>query len=308
MKEYIGLFFKGVGIGAANAIPGVSGGTIALITGVFEKLIHSIKSLDITAIKLLFTGKLKDFSKHINLFFLIAIFGGAIASIITLAIVLEYLFANYPVYVWAFFFGLILASVYFVGRTISKWKTGVIISFVLGTIIAVIISYLNPSTQNEAMYYLFICGIVAVCSMILPGLSGSFVLVLMGNYELVMIQAVNEGRLKILLPVILGAAFGLLAFSHILSWLYKKFKDHTIAVLSGFILGSLSILWPWKNTIYKTDSLGNLLTKDNGELVVQRYERILPSEFSREVLFAIVFVILGIVSIWLVEKIAEKKS
>jgi len=296
MREYIGLFFKGIGIGAANVIPGVSGGTIALITGVFEKLIHSIKSFDLTAIKLLFTGKFKAFAQHTNLFFLIAVFSGAIISIVSLARVLEYLFAHHEVYVWAFFFGLILASVYFVGKTVNKWNVSIILSFVIGTAIAVIIAYLNSATENEAFYYLFLCGIVAVCSMILPGLSGSFVLVLMGNYELVMIKAVNDARVNVLLPVILGAAFGLLAFSHFLSWLYKKFKDQTIAILTGFILGSLSILWPWKEMIYKTNTD-----------IVQKYRPIMPESFNKEVILAIVLVIIGIASIWIVEKIAEKK-
>ncbi|MBN1184424.1 MAG: DUF368 domain-containing protein [Bacteroidales bacterium] len=308
MKKYITLFFKGIGVGAANVIPGVSGGTIALITGIFEKLINSIKSFDIKAIKLLFKGKFKEFAQHVNLFFLIAVFGGAVLSIATLAKVLEYLFANYPVYVWSFFFGLILASVYFVGRTISRWNVSVLISFIVGTAIAVAISLMNTASENEAMYYLFICGIVAVCSMILPGLSGSFVLVLMGNYELVMIKAVNEVRLNVLLPVIAGAAFGLLAFSHILSWLYRKFKDQTIAILTGFILGSLAILWPWKDPIYKTDDLGNFITKDSGEYIIQGYQRLMPESFNQEVLLAIAFLIVGIATIWMTEKLAAKKQ
>ena len=308
MKEYIGLFFKGIGVGAANVIPGVSGGTIALITGIFEKLINSIKSFDLKAIKLLFTGKFKEFAQHINLFFLIAVFGGAVVSIITLAKALEYLFANYPVYVWSFFFGLILASVYFVGKTVSKWKVSVVISFAVGTAIAIGISLMNTAAENDAMYYLFICGIVAVCSMILPGLSGSFVLVLMGNYELVMIKAVNEAKINVLLPVIAGAAFGLLAFSHILSWLYKKFKDQTIAILTGFILGSLTILWPWKNAIYQTDAAGNYLTKDGGELIIKSYERIIPESFNSEVIIAIGIMLAGILSIWIVEKLAAKNQ
>ena len=308
MKEYIALFLKGIGIGAANVIPGVSGGTIALITGIFEKLIHSIKSFDIKAIKLLFAGKFKEFSKHVNLNFLVAVFLGVIFSILTLARILSYLFEHYPVYIWAYFFGLILASVYFVGKTIDKVNIPVVVTFIVGTGIAIFISILNPATENRAIYYLFICGIVAVCSMILPGLSGSFVLILMGNYKLVFIYAVNNFDLKILVPVVLGAGFGLLAFSHLLSWIFQKFKNETIALLTGFILGSLSILWPWKKEVFLTDEAGNLLLKKNGDMIIQGYEKYFPESFNQEVAIAIFLLIIGIFSIWLIEKFAKGKE
>lgn len=307
MKEYISLFIKGVGMGAANVIPGVSGGTIALITGIFEKLIHSIKAIDLVALKYLFTGKLKMFAQHINYDFLFAIFLGIGVSIFTLAKLLGFLFDYYPVFIWSYFFGLILASVYFVGKRVQKISLGTILAFIIGTVLALAITLLSPATANSDFYYLFICGIVAICSMILPGLSGSFVLILMGNYELVFIKGVNDLDIKILGPVILGAIFGLIAFSHLLSWIFKRFKDLTIALLTGFILGSLSILWPWKENIYKTDELGTVLLKSNGEPIIQGYERILPDSFSSEVLFALLFIIAGMVSIWLIEKIAEKK-
>ncbi|MQY79926.1 MAG: DUF368 domain-containing protein [Bacteroidetes bacterium] len=308
MKEYIALFLKGIGIGAANVIPGVSGGTIALITGIFEKLIHSIKSFDIKAIKLLFAGKLREFSKHVNLNFLITVFLGVIFSILTLARILSYLFEHYPVYIWAYFFGLILASVYFVGKTIDKVNIPVAATFIVGTGIAIFISILNPATENGAIYYLFICGIVAVCSMILPGLSGSFVLILMGNYKLVFIYAVNNFDLKILVPVVLGAGFGLLAFSHLLSWIFQKFKNETIALLTGFILGSLSILWPWKKEVFLTGEAGNLLLKKNGDMIIQGYEKYFPESFNQEVVIAIFLLIIGILSIWLIEKFAQGKE
>ncbi len=308
MKEYITLFLKGIGIGAANVIPGVSGGTIALITGIFEKLIHSIKSFDIKAIKLLFAGKFREFSKHVNLNFLITIFLGVIFSILTLARILSYLFDHYPVYIWAYFFGLILASVYFVGKTIDKVNIPVAVTFIVGTGIAIFISILNPATENRALYYLFICGIVAVCSMILPGLSGSFVLILMGNYKLVFIYAVNNFDLKILVPVVLGAGFGLLAFSHLLSWIFQKFKNETIALLTGFILGSLSILWPWKKEVFLTGEAGNLLLKKNGDMIIQGYEKYFPESFNHEVAIAIFLLIIGVLSIWLIEKFAQGKE
>jgi putative membrane protein len=294
-------------MGAANVIPGVSGGTIALITGVFERLINAIKSFNIVAIRLLFKGKIKELIKHVDLWFLISVFSGMVISIISLAKVLKYLFESYPVFIWSFFFGLILASVFYVGKTIQKVNFGVVLFFIIGTALAVSITVMEPAAQNDSFFYLIICGVVAICSMILPGLSGSFVLILMGNYELVMIDAVNNADITTLIPVIIGAIVGLIAFSHLLSWIYKKYKDQTISILTGFILGSLGILWPWKNEIYKIDEFGNLLIK-NGEKITQGYTRYIPDSFNKEVIIAILLMLSGIIVISLIEKIAAKYS
>lgn len=305
-KEYFLLFIKGMGMGAANVIPGVSGGTIALITGIFERLIDSIKSFDLKAVQLLLKFKIQDFVKHTDLLFLVSVLSGAVVSVLSLAKLLEFLFAEYPIYIWSFFFGLILASVFFVGRTIEKWSLSVITIFIVGTSIAIALATLSPATQNDSFFYLIICGVVAICSMILPGLSGSFVLILMGNYELVMIQAVSNLEFRIIIPVAIGAGGGIILFSHILSWVYKKFKDQTIAILTGFILGSLAILWPWKNEIYRHDEAGNVIMK-NGEKIIQGYDRFIPNSVNTEVLLAIGFMVLGIISIWVIEKAADKK-
>ena len=294
-------------MGAANVIPGVSGGTMALITGIFERLIDAIKSFNIKAIKLLFALKFKEFAKHVDLYFLIAVFAGIAIAIITLARLFGYLFDSYPVYIWSYFFGLVLASVYFVGKTVSKWTLSVIITFIIGTAIAVVISVLNPATENSGFIYLLLCGVVAMCSMILPGLSGSFVLILMGNYQLVMIDAINDRNLGILIPVVIGAALGLLVFSHILSWVFKRYRDQTISLLTGFILGSLSILWPWQKLIYLKDEDGEIILK-KGEPIVMKYEKILPDAFNTEVILAIIFAVVGILSIWAIEKAAATKS
>ncbi|MCD4682222.1 MAG: DUF368 domain-containing protein [Bacteroidales bacterium] len=307
MKNYIFLVLKGIAMGAANVIPGVSGGTMALITGIFERLIDAIKSFNIKAIKLLFALKFKEFAKHVDLYFLIAVFAGIAIAIITLARLFGYLFDSYPVYIWSYFFGLVLASVYFVGKTVSKWTLSVIITFIIGTAIAVVISVLNPATENSGFIYLLLCGVVAMCSMILPGLSGSFVLILMGNYQLVMIDAINDRNLGILIPVVIGAALGLLVFSHILSWVFKRYRDQTISLLTGFILGSLSILWPWQKLIYLKDEAGEIILK-KGEPIVMKYEKILPDAFNTEVILAIVFAVVGILSIWAIEKAAATKS
>ncbi len=307
IKNHMLFVLKGMGMGAANVIPGVSGGTIALITGIFERIINSLKSFDGKAINLFFKGRFRELFQHVDFFFLVSVFIGMVISVVTLAHVFEFLLHNYPVHIWSFFFGLILASVYFVGKTIEKWTLWVFVAFAIGAIGAAIISFLNPASQNESFLYLVICGVVAICSMILPGLSGSFVLMLMGNYELVMIHAVNDFNIKVLFPVALGAAFGLVAFSHFLSWVFKKYKNQTIASLTGFILGSLSILWPWKNAIYRLDGEGNQLLK-NGKAIVQGYELSYPKSFDAELLWAIVLVFMGIVSIALIERYAAKKA
>ncbi len=307
-RYYFSLFFKGMGMGIANVIPGVSGGTIALITGIFEELIHSIKNLDLKAVKYLLTGKMGKFSRYVHLDFLIAVFLGIGISIISVAKLFEYLFDAYPVYIWSYFFGLIFASVYFVGKTIDRWNIPVLSSFIIGTALALFITFLNPATQNENFFYLFICGVAAVCSMILPGLSGSFVLILLGNYELVMIHAVSNFKLNILVPVALGAVVGLIAFSHFLSWIFSRFRNETIAILTGFILGSLAILWPWKEPVFKTDAAGDWIVKPGGEKIIQSWERILPDTLNNEVLVAIILAVAGIITIWLIERYAKVRE
>lgn len=298
---------KGLAVGVANIIPGVSGGTIALITGIFERLINAIKSFGISALKLLLQGKFKEFAQKTDLFFLVSLFAGVVIAIVALARIFDYLFENYPIYIWSYFFGLVLASVYFVGKTIEKWNTSVITLFVIGTAVAVVLSFINPAAENSNFFYLIICGVVAVCSMILPGLSGSFVLILLGNYQLVAIEAINNRNLEVLLPVMIGAVGGLIAFSHILSWVFKKYKDQTIAVLTGFILGSLNVLWPWKNAVYLNDEFGNAIIK-KGEKVVAKYISVMPNEFNAEIGFALLVAIIGVVSITVIEITASSSK
>ena len=294
---YLKTAFKGAAMGAANVIPGVSGGTIALITGIFERLINAIKSFDIKALKLLLAGKFKEFADHIDLAFLVSLFTGVGIAIISLAKLFKFLFENHPIYIWAFFFGLVIASVFFVGKTVKKWDVSSIVSLIIGTVVAVSISVLTPASEDSSFIYLIFCGVVAICSMILPGLSGSFVLILMGNYQLVMINAVSELNVKVLLPVAIGAGVGLIAFSHFLSWLLKKYHNQTIALLTGFIAGSLGILWPWKEAI----------TKQFGEKIkTVDYNYYLPNLDSGFYL-ALFFIILGIASIVATELIANKK-
>jgi putative membrane protein len=183
----------------------------------------------------------------------------------------------------------------------------VVITFIIGTAIAVLISFLDVAQENDNFFYLLICGVAAICSMILPGLSGSFILFIMGNYRLVAIDAINDRDIGILLPVLIGAAVGLVAFAHILSWVFKRFRDQTISMLTGFILGSVSILWPWQKEEYLMDATGSMILKD-GEKVVTHYSRYLPQEYGQAFWTAIVCILLGIVSIWVTEALAKNKS
>ncbi|MCQ2316644.1 MAG: DUF368 domain-containing protein [Bacteroidales bacterium] len=298
MNQYISNFIKGIGIGSANVIPGVSGGTIALITGIFERLVNSLKSFNLTAIRLLFTGKFKEFAQHTDLRFLCSVGLGTVLAIFSIARIFDFLFKNYPIYLWSFFFGMILTSIYYVGKTVGKWDWKAIVSFIIGTTIAVFIAFGTPAKENDNFFYLIICGAVATCSMILPGLSGSFVLVLMGNYQLVMIQAVNNLDLGVLIPVVIGAVAGLLAFAHLLAWIYKNYRDITISLLTGFILGSMPIIWPWKNEV---------ITYFGNEAKVTGYEYFKP-EFDIHFATAVVILLIGAAIIVLTEKMAAKKD
>jgi len=306
MKKYFNpiLFFKGMAMGAANVIPGVSGGTIALITGIYERLINAIKSFDLKALKLLLQFKFKEFAAYTDLQFLVPVFLGLVAAVLSLAKLFEYLFIHYPVYIWAFFFGLVLASVYYVGKTVEKWNAATIISFIVGTAIAVWVTMMHPATENDSPLYLFFTGVVAIVSMILPGLSGSFVLILLGNYQLVAIDAINHFNLRVLIPFALGAIAGLIAFSHFLSWLFKRYKNETIALLTGFILGSLSVLWPWKKPVYLM--VDGQIVEKHGKKLVEYYEKTLPTDFDTQFLIPVALMIAGILSIVWIEKSSQQ--
>jgi len=299
-ESFLSLFIKGAAMGAANVIPGVSGGTIAFITGIYERLIYALKSFNTKAAGFLLKGKLKDFAQYTDLGFLGTLSAGVAVSILSLAKLLEYLFDNYPVLLWAFFFGLILASVYYVGKQVQQWNAATIVALIIGTAIAVGISLLNPAQENTNFWYVFICGIVAICSMILPGLSGSFILIIMGNYLLIL-KAIGNFNFNILLPLGLGCAVGMVAFSNLLSYIFKRFPDVTIALLTGFILGSLNILWPWKEA-------AETFTKPNGEVTVLKYAKVLPNELDLHTLLAIGLIVVGIVSIFFIERLAKPKA
>jgi len=245
LKEYLAITLKGMGMGAADVVPGVSGGTIAFISGIYEELINSIKSINLTAVQKLFKEGLVSFWKHVNGSFLLALFAGIFVSVLTLAKIIEIFLINHPVLIWSFFFGLIIASAIFVGKKITRWSAATFISIVIGTAIAFYITRVSPAETTTAYWFVFISGALAICAMILPGISGSFILLLLGKYQFVL-NAVNEARLDVIAILGLGAIVGLLSFSNLLSWLLKKYHDLTVALLAGFMIGSLNKIWPWK--------------------------------------------------------------
>ena len=286
-------------MGVANVIPGVSGGTIALITEIYEDLIKSLKSFDKKAFQLLLSFNIKDFITHTNFYFLTAVFSGSIVSVFTVASLFKYLFENYPILIWAFFFGLIVASIIYVGKRIKTWSKATIISLLIGTIVSISISFMTPATENSNLFFVFLCGIVGISGMMLPGLSGSFILILMGNYKLLMVTAVTELNVILLGVFFLGSAFGLMSFSHILAWVLKKYKDETLAILTGFIIGSLSIIWPWK------EIAESLIV--NGKEKVISYNSYFPSEFNTQTLLAFALMILGYFLVYLLESKSNNK-
>lgn len=281
-------------MGAANVIPGVSGGTIAFITGIYERLINALKNFDLQTIKLLLTGQFRDFVIKTDLRFLIALFLGVAVSILSLAKLMELAFQNYETLTLSFFFGLILASILAVSRQISSVNAATVLSFITGAFIAGAIAFLPPAQANDSFFYVFLCGVVAVCSMILPGLSGSYILLLMGNYVLVL-RAISSFDLGVMLPLLLGCIVGLIVFSRLLSFLFSHFKDQTISILAGFVAGSLIIIWPWKKTIFET--FGDK-EKATG------YEWNLP-QLDSHFLAAVGLLIVGFLCVWVLERKAS---
>ncbi len=317
----IRTFIKGYAMGAANVIPGVSGGTVAFITGIFETLINALKSLDLTAIKFLTKGELARFWKHINGNFLLPLGLGVVISVASLAKLLGYLFDHHPIQIWALFFGLILASIYYVGKTVGRWGAGPLLSLLVGLAIAVGIALIKPAAQNTGLLYLTLCGVVGICSMIIPGLSGSFVLILMGNYRLILdslsdlvsaatafdFRAMLE-PLKIFAPVMVGVVVGLIAFSHFISWLFQRFRDVAVALLTGFVAGSLMIIWPWKDSVQKFGEDGLPLLSSSGDPIVIGYEWRSPDFTQGGTWMAIGLVAIGVFLVILMENHARKVS
>jgi len=276
MKEKLNyaflLFLRGMGMGAADLIPGVSGGTIALITGIYKKFVDSIKSINTHFLKLIKQKQLNEAWKHINGNFLLAVFSGILVSVFSLARLFSYLLEHYQMLVWAFFFGLIMASAIYIGRKIEKWDSLTILFFVFGITGAFYITLATPATAPETLWYVFLSGGIGICAMVLPGISGSFILLLIGSYALIL-EAVTEFNITILGIFIFGCIVGIILFSNIISWLLKKYHSYTMAVLTGLMLGSLNKLWPWKEVLETRFIRGEEVP------IVER--NILPAQFQQ---------------------------
>jgi putative membrane protein len=306
MKKYLSTGLKGIAMGAADVVPGVSGGTIALITGIYEELIDSLKSINAKAIKLLFKDGLSAFWAHINGWFLVSVFTGVFISVFSLAKILETLLATYPILVWSFFFGLIVASAIMVLRRISHWNYDKLIAVVAGTVAAYYITVLTPAQTPETWWFVMLSGSLAICAMILPGISGAFILLLLGKYAYV-IAAISNLDIVTIAIFGVGAVIGLLSFSNLLSYLLRKFHDVTIAVLSGFMIGSLNKIWPWKEVVETfTDRHGEVKPLVEQNIGPMQYEQITGNEAF--LLYAILFAVAGFALIAAFEIFATKQK
>lgn len=246
--DYVALMLRGMAMGGADVIPGVSGGTIAFITGIYEELIRSIKSVNATFFKTLFKQGIPAAWQSINGNFLLAVVTGILISIFSLAKLMSWLLANHPMPVWAFFFGLILGSAVYIGRKIEKWTWKIVLLLLTGTAVAYYITIASPAATPEAYWFVFLSGAIAFCALVLPGISGAFILVLLGKYEF-MLNAVRDFQVSIIAVFAAGGVIGVIAFSNVIAWLFKKFHNATLAILSGFMIGSLNKLWPWKKVL-----------------------------------------------------------
>jgi len=302
-KDYLLLYLKGISMGGADVIPGVSGGTVAFITGIYEELINSIKSIDLDAAKLLLRFEIANFWKRINGSFLICVLAGIVTSLLSLSRLMTYLLDTYPIPVWSFFFGLILISSPLILRDIKKWNAATVLSFLVGIVAAYMITVLSPTETPTNLFFIFGCGALAICAMILPGISGAFVLLLIGKYEY-MITALINFDLPVIAVFVIGCFIGLVSFSHVLSWVLAHYRFPTLALLAGFMIGSLNKVWPWKEVIRWR------LNHENVQ-VPAFDQSIWPGQYAiktgqdPQLFYAILFAALGIFLVVAIEKTAE---
>lgn len=302
--QWLMVSLRGIAMGAADVVPGVSGGTIAFITGIYEELIDSLNNINFGAVKILFKEGIKPFWKHINGTFFVFLFGGIIVSIVSLAKLVSYLLEHEAVLIWSFFFGLIVASVWLVGKSIEKWTAGVIVALLVGTAIAFYISTIQTVAHVDAKWYILLSGAIAICAMILPGISGSFILVLLGSYKIVL-DAVKDRDLAIVGLFIVGCVIGLMSFSRLLKYLFAHFKELTVALLTGFMVGSLYKVWPWKNQIGEAPLVTHSDGKEDWMMA-----NVMPSGFEGEAQLglAIACAVGGLLLIVVLERFAPKNA
>lgn len=317
VTDKILLFIKGLAMGAANKVPGVSGGIVAFVVGFYEEFIYSLRKVNTKAFKLLLGGRFRSFYQYVNGPFLSVLILGMLFSYFSVSKLLDYFLERKELYVWSLFFGMIIGSIYFISREFEAWNRKTITAGVLGLIAGISISFLSPARENDNLLFIFFCGIISVSGMTLPGLSGSFILILLGNYVLLLVDAVNalydtfaevfqgdfsflQNQERLHTLVILGvftagSAAGLVTLSHLLGYVLKHFRNITTAVIIGFITGSLGVVWPWKETIFMQDASGQPVLDSNGNRIVVNYERFLPEPANPETWWAVGYILLGIV-------------
>ncbi|MFD2585722.1 DUF368 domain-containing protein [Croceitalea marina] len=314
--DNIFLVIKGLFMGAANKVPGVSGGIVAFVGGFYEEFIYSLQKINGKALKLLLNGRFKSFYRYTNGAFLTLLILGMLISYFSISQLLDYFLEKKELFVWAAFFGMVLGSIYYISKDYEHWNRKTISAGIIGLLVGISISFLNPARENDNLFFIFFCGIISVSGMTLPGLSGSFILILLGNYVLLLVDSVNAlylsfaeifrgdfsflknsarmDTLVILGVFTLGSATGLVTLSHVLGYVLKRYKEITTAVIIGFITGSLGVIWPWKRTIFKEDPLGNVVYDTNGDEIILNYQRYLPDVTKMETWGAVFFVIFGI--------------
>lgn len=321
------LVIKGIAMGAANKVPGVSGGVVAFVAGFYEEFIYSLQKVNKKAFKLLISGRFKSFFQYINGRFLGLLFFGMVVSYFSVSKILDYFLIRYELYVWSLFFGMILGSIYYINNEFKIWYLKTRIALIIGIALGVGISFLNPATENDNLIFVFFCGIVSVSGMTLPGFSGSFILILFGNYVLLLVNSVNAlfdtmadivqldftflnnteriRLLQVLVVFTLGSVTGLVTFSHFLTYILKHYRKITLATIIGFIVGSLGVVWPWKRTIYKTSEMGEFVLDPNGSRIIENYQRFLP-ELNLETIMAVIYILAGIFTVLALEWYGQK--
>lgn len=330
LSDKILLVLKGLAMGAANKVPGVSGGVVAFVAGFYEEFIYSLQKVNLKALKLLVGGRFKSFYHYINGKFLGLLFLGMIISYFSVSKLLDFFISENELLVWAAFFGMIIGSIYYISKDFDDWSKKNIGFVLLGIIAGVGISLLEPAQENDNLWFVFFCGIIGISGMTLPGLSGSFILILLGNYVLLLVDSVNalydtiaeilvwdfsflknETRirlLKVLAVFSLGSLAGLVTLSHLLSYVLKHYKNATFALIIGFITGSLGVVWPWKNKEFKTNEAGNIILDATGSPILEDYIRYWPNFDNTQTWYAIFFIILGIAIVVGLEIYGQKRK
>jgi putative membrane protein len=301
-KDYLLLFAKGLAMGGADVVPGVSGGTVAFISGIYEELIDSIKAVNFDTIKVLLKGEFKEFWHQVNGNFLLVLFAGIAISLKSLASLMTYLMVHNPIQLWSFFLGLILISSIVILRQIKKWSFGVVIAGILGIIASYYLTSMTPAQTNDSYLMIFFSGAIAICAMILPGISGAFILLIIGKYQLV-VSALGNSDYGIIAVFIAGAAFGILLFVRLISWLLHRYHNYAVAILAGFMMGSLNKIWPWKQVLeYRENRHGEQIAFIEQNITPNQYLEI--NDGSPLIMQAILFMAIGFFIVVVVEKIA----